>query len=67
MMPLLAQPQYFEQTKHGFARGGEAVVLVETVHLYYDMLKHLDPHEIPNLPSTPFHLKLPGDKKFSLP
>jgi len=67
MMPLLAQPQYFEQTKHGFARGGEAVVLVETVHLYYDMLKHLDPHEIPSLPSTPFHLKLPGDKSFSLP
>ena len=67
MMPLLAQPQYFEQTKHGYARGGEAVVLVETVHLYYDMLKHLDTHEIPNLPSTPFHLKLPVDKKFSWP
>ncbi len=67
MMPLLAQPEYFEQTKHGYARGGEAVVLVETVHLYYDMLKHLDSHEIPDLPATPFHLKLPVDKKFSWP
>ncbi len=67
MMPLLAQPQYFEQSKHGYARGGEAVVLVETVHLYYDMLKHMDTHEIPDLPATPFHLKLPGTNKFRLP
>ena len=67
MMRLLAQPEYFEQTKHGYARGGEAVVLVETIHLYYDMLKHMDTHEIPNLPATPFHLKLPADKKFNWP
>lgn len=67
MMRLLSQPQYFEQTKHGYARGGEAVVLVETVHLYYDMLKHMDTHEIPDLPATPFHLKLPETTKFSLP
>ena len=72
MMRLLTQPEYFEQTKHGYARGGEAVVLVETVHLYYDMLKHMDSHEIPDLPTTPFHLKLPkttefGANKFSSP
>jgi membrane-bound lytic murein transglycosylase F len=67
MMPLLAQPEYFEQTKHGYARGGEAVVLVETVQLYYDMLKHLNTHDVPYLPATPFHLKLPGATKFSLP
>ena len=60
MMPLLSQPQHFEQTKHGRARGGEAVILVETVHLYYDMLKHLGTHEIPQLPATPFYLKLPS-------
>jgi membrane-bound lytic murein transglycosylase F len=59
MMPLLAQPQYFEQTKHGYARGGEAVVLVETVHLYYDMLKHIDTHQIPTLPASPFRLTFP--------
>ena len=67
MMPLLAQPEYFEQTKHGYARGGEAVILVETVHLHYDMLKHLDTHEVPYLPAEPFHLKFPGIPKFSLP
>lgn len=67
IMPLLTQPQYFEQTKHGYARGGEAVILVETVRLYYDMLKHLDTHEMPNLPTTPFRLKLPGSEKFTSP
>jgi len=67
VMPLLTQPEYFEQTKHGYARGGEAVVLTETVHLYYDMLKHMNVNEIPNLPATPFHLRLPEAKKFILP
>ena len=67
MMPLLAQPEYFEQTKHGYARGGEAVILVETVHLYYDMLKHLGTHEIPQLPATQFHLKFPESIKLNSP
>ncbi len=61
MMPLLAQPGYFEQAKHGRARGGEAVILVETVRLHYDMLKHLGSHEAPYLKTTPFHLKFPAD------
>ncbi|MBI4936733.1 MAG: membrane-bound lytic murein transglycosylase MltF [Nitrosomonadales bacterium] len=67
MMPLLSQPQYFEQTKHGRARGGEAVIMVETVRLYYDMLKHLNSHEIPQLPPSPFHLKFPPAGKVSSP
>ncbi|MEJ1958626.1 MAG: membrane-bound lytic murein transglycosylase MltF [Nitrosomonadales bacterium] len=67
MMPLLAQPEYFEKTKHGYARGGEAVVLVETVHLYYDMLRHMDTREIPSLPASPFQLKLPGGLNLNLP
>jgi membrane-bound lytic murein transglycosylase F len=67
MMPLLTQPEYFEQTKHGYARGGEAVILVETVRLYYDMLKHLDTHEMPNLQTSPFRLKLPGASRHKLP
>ncbi|MDE2117571.1 MAG: membrane-bound lytic murein transglycosylase MltF [Betaproteobacteria bacterium] len=67
MMPLLAQPEYFEQAKHGYARGGEAVILVETVHLYYDMLKHLDTHEAPYLPATPFHLKFTDLQNLSSP
>ncbi len=63
MMPLLAQPGYFEQAKHGRARGGEAVILVETVRLHYDMLKHLGLHEAPYLKTAPFHLKFPADTK----
>ena len=41
VMPLLAQPEYFLQAKYGQARGGEAVIFVESVRMYHDMLKHL--------------------------
>ena len=42
MMPLLSRPSFYNKTKRGKARGGEAVILVETVRLYHDMLKRLD-------------------------
>jgi membrane-bound lytic murein transglycosylase F len=42
MMPLLARPSIYKKTKHGKARGGEAVILVETVRLYHDMLKRME-------------------------
>ncbi|OIR19420.1 membrane-bound lytic murein transglycosylase F precursor [mine drainage metagenome] len=42
MMPLLSRPSFYKKTKHGRARGGEAVILVETVRLYNDMLKRLE-------------------------
>jgi membrane-bound lytic murein transglycosylase F len=42
MMPLLSRPSVYKLTKHGKARGGEAVILVETVRLYRDMLKRLE-------------------------
>ncbi|GAB1232250.1 membrane-bound lytic murein transglycosylase MltF [Ferrigenium sp. UT5] len=42
VMPLLSRPEYAQNTKFGRARGGEAVVHVETVRLYHDMLKRLD-------------------------
>lgn len=41
-LPLLSCATYSDKTKHGKARGGEAVIHVETVRLYYDMLKRLD-------------------------
>ncbi len=44
-LPLLSRSGYYEQTKFGQARGGEAVILVETVRLYYDLLKRLDEQE----------------------
>lgn len=63
-MPLLNQPEYFEQLKHGYARGGEAVILVENIRMYYDMLKRLD-RQIPtvHLPPTPYYQLLENGKK----
>jgi membrane-bound lytic murein transglycosylase F len=54
VMPLLSRPAYYEQTKHGQARGGEAVILVETVRLYHDMLNRLALEDMPRLPPTPY-------------
>ncbi len=42
-MPLISQPEYFETLKYGYARGGEAVILVESIRSYHDMLKRLEP------------------------
>jgi len=54
MMPLLSRPAFYTKSKHGKARGGEAVILVETVRLYQDMLKRLETqHSLYSLPSSP--------------
>jgi len=37
-LPLLMDPQWDKQTRHGFARGNEAVRYVERIRTYYDML-----------------------------
>ena len=63
-MPLLNQPEYFEQLKHGYARGGEAVILVENIRMYYDMLKRLDSQSTTTrLPPTPYYQLLEAHKK----
>ncbi len=40
-LPLLNNPVYFNKLKHGYARGGEAVIFVENIRAYYDMLTRL--------------------------
>ncbi|MBI5006998.1 MAG: membrane-bound lytic murein transglycosylase MltF [Nitrosomonadales bacterium] len=56
VMPLLARPSVYKKTKRGKARGGEAVILVETVRLYHDMLKRLETqNSLYQLPKTPWH------------
>jgi len=50
VMPFLSRPSYYQHTKYGRARGGEAVILVETVRLYHDMLIRLEPKKIAKLP-----------------
>ncbi|HAF45347.1 MAG TPA: membrane-bound lytic murein transglycosylase MltF [Gallionellaceae bacterium] len=55
VMPLLARPSVYKNTKRGKARGGEAVILVETVRLYHDMLKRLETqHSLSQPPGTPW-------------
>ena len=38
MLPLLSRERWFTQTRHGYARGREAVVFVANVRSYYDLL-----------------------------
>ena len=57
LMPLLNRPGYYETLKHGYARGGEAVILVESIRSYYDMLKRLEPDQPAGVPEeTSYHL-----------
>jgi membrane-bound lytic murein transglycosylase F len=39
ILPKLAQPKIYQQLKTGRARGGEAVILVENIRSYYDILQ----------------------------
>lgn len=48
-MPLLARGGYKGVTKYGYARGGEAVILVESIRNYYDILRQLEPEHKPLL------------------
>ena len=44
-LPLLSRSKHFPTLKHGFARGGEAVILTESVRTYYEILqKYERPH-----------------------
>jgi len=38
VLPLLSRPQYYSHLKSGAARGGEAVIMVENIRTYYDIL-----------------------------
>jgi membrane-bound lytic murein transglycosylase F len=52
-MPMLGQPKYYKTLKHGYARGGEAVILVESVRSYYGMLQRLEPNQPALIPQQP--------------
>ena len=38
MLPRLAQKQWYQKTRYGYARGGETVHFVQNVRRYYDIL-----------------------------
>jgi membrane-bound lytic murein transglycosylase F len=47
VLPRLADPESFQQLKHGYARGGEAMQLVDNVRNYYDILARMNPRDTP--------------------
>lgn len=62
-MPKLTQPEYFELLDHGYARGSEAVILVENVRMYYDMIKRSEKTKAIAPPAMPYFKLFDTDKK----
>lgn len=57
VLPQLARPEIYRRLKSGRARGGEAVVLVENVRVYYDILCRFHPAYRPLAPEISDHHK----------
>ncbi len=65
-LPSLNNAAYLKDLKHGYARGGEAVIFVENVRAYYDMLSRLTGDQI-NTPQHDYQLVSTREKPaFSL-
>ena len=47
VLPLLARREYYSRLKSGRARGGEAVIMVENVRIYYDILSRHEARYVP--------------------
>lgn len=47
VLPLLSRPEYYRRLKSGRARGGEAVIMVENIRIYYDILSRHEPPYFP--------------------
>jgi len=43
VLPQLARPEIYARLKSGPARGGEAVIMVENIRNYYDILSRVEP------------------------
>ena len=56
ILPLMSRPEYYSHLKSGPARGGEAVVMVENIRNYYDILSRLEPAWQPT-PKLSFSLR----------
>lgn len=57
-LPLLSRGGYKGAMRYGYARGGEAVIFVESIRNYYDILARLEPDYSPLL----FGRKAPPEK-----
>lgn len=45
VLPKLSEADSYQKLKHGYARGGEAMQLVDNVRNYYDILTRMQPRE----------------------
>jgi membrane-bound lytic murein transglycosylase F len=52
-LPLLSQKKWYQQTRHGYARGREPVRYVENVRSYYDILVWITEKDQPPVRRTP--------------
>ncbi len=50
MIGKLADPATYPSLKHGYARGLEALQLVDNVRNYYDILARMESRDGPDLP-----------------
>ena len=57
-MVKLRNPAIAKTLKHGYARGGEAVIFVETVRLYHDMLKRISRNDYKQLLPQDYQTKI---------
>lgn len=57
VLPLLARPEYYSRLKSGRARGGEAVIMVENIRTYYDILCRFEPAYKNGLPASYHDIK----------
>jgi membrane-bound lytic murein transglycosylase F len=48
-LPMLARYEYYSTAKHGFCRGGEALILTENIRNYYDILSRTEEPHAPGL------------------
>ena len=55
ILPLLSRPEIFARLKSGKARGGEAVIMVENIRAFYDILARRAP---------PYYLSTNGPSNF---
>lgn len=62
VLPLLMREEYYRRLKSGRARGGEAVILVENVRKFYDILQRFEephPKALRLLPNAVMTVQLP--------
>lgn len=59
-LPLLAQREWYEQTRYGYARGWEPVTYVQNIRSYYDWLVQLFPEPADRDPDIRLYLSTPS-------